>query len=453
MTTLESVLLSYLVNALWQLPLLFAAGWLAARILRPFGPAAEHRAWVSVLLLQVLLPAASIVPLKAPLKIIDALRSLLNFAGSPPAAGRPHLSVFVGPGVAFGNLHLHAWSLAALTIDYAAITAWFAARFLSRLYALRLLRRNAAAVTLSPQAAAHWTQCAQTFGVHSASLAASSQVYGPITLGIRGKLVLLPPQMLAALPDAELRTAIAHEFAHMRRHDFLKNLLYELVSIPVRFHPFAWLTRDRLVDTREMVCDQLAAGLADQHRYARSLLRLASLLVDGTPARTPHAIGILDATTFERRVMRLTEKTVQPSTLRRATTAALCALLGIGICATTLGLGVRVDAFAAGNEQPPANPVGPVAVRSDIMQTQLIKSVMPIYPKAAKAAGIQGEVQLYAVIGKTGAVKQLKVVSGPRELQQSALDAVKQWIYKPFLLNGAPVEVKTTVHVLYSLSK
>jgi TonB family protein len=453
MTALESVLLSYLVNALWQLPLLFAAGWLAARGLRPFGPAAEHRAWVSVLLLQALLPAASIIPLKTPQKIIDALRSLLDLAGGPPVSGQPHVSVLVGPGVAFGNLHLRAWFLLALTIVYAAVTAWFAARFLWRLYALHLLRRSASAVTLAAHAAAHWTQCTQTFGVETASLATSPQIYGPITIGIRRKLVLLPPQMLAALPDAELRTAIAHEFAHMRRHDFLKNLLYELVSIPVRFHPFAWLTRDRLVETREMVCDQLAAGLADQHRYARSLLRLASLLVDGTPARTPHAIGILDATTFERRVMRLTEKTVQPSTLRRATTAALCALLGIGICATTLGLGVRVDAFAAGNEQPPAKATGPIAVRSDIMQTQLIKSVMPIYPKDAKKAGIQGEVLLDAVIGKTGGVKNLKVVSGPRELQQSALDAVHQWIYKPFLLNGEPVEVKTTVHVIYSLSK
>jgi outer membrane biosynthesis protein TonB len=57
------------------------------------------------------------------------------------------------------------------------------------------------------------------------------------------------------------------------------------------------------------------------------------------------------------------------------------------------------------------------------------------------------------VIGKDGTVEELRVASGPKELQQSSLDAVRQWIYKPFLLNGDPVEVKTTINVVYSLAK
>ena len=442
MITLESIILSYLANALWQLPLLFAAGWLSARALRSLGPAAEHRVWVSVLLLQALLPAASTIPW-------NAVRGLLNLSGGPLNNGQPHVSVVMGPGTAFGNPHLPAWLLAALAIVYAAITAWLAARFVWRLHKIRLLGRNA--VTLSADAAGYWAQCAHAFGVETASLGTSSQIYGPITIGIRRKLVLLPPDLLAELPATELRTAIAHEFAHMRRHDFLKNLLYEFLSLPVRFHPVLFLTRERLMETREMVCDQLAAGLAGQHQYACSLLRLASLLVDGMPARTPHAIGIFDATTFERRVMRLTEKSAQPSALRRFTTATACALLGAGICATTLALSVHVDAIAAGDEQRPSNPAGPIAVRADIMQNQIVHKVPPVYPRDAKKAGIQGKVQLDAVIGKTGEVEQLKVVSGPSQLQQSSLDAVRQWTYKPFLLNGDPVEVKTTINVIYSL--
>jgi TonB family protein len=443
MNTLESIILSYLVNALWQLPLLFAAGWLAARALRSLGPAAEHRVWVSVLLLQALLPAASTIPW-------NALRSFLNFSGGPLNNGQPHVSVVMGPGTAFGNPHLPAWLLAALAIVYAAITAWLAARFVWRLHKIRLLGRNA--VTLSADGAGYWAQCADAFGVETASLGTSSQIYGPITIGIKRKLVLLPPGLPPAPPYIDLRTPIAHEFPHMRRHDFLKNLLYEFLSLPVRFHPVLFLTRERLMETREMVCDQ-TAGLAGQHQYARSLLRLASLLVDGMPARTPHAIGIFDATTFERRVMRLTEKPAQPSALRRFTTATACALLGAGICATTLALSIHVDALAAGDEQRPSNPTGPIAVRAEIMQNQIVHKVPPVYPHDAKKAGIQGKVQLDAVIGKTGEVEQLKVVSGPSELQQSALDAVRQWTYKPFLLNGDPVEVKTTIHVVYSLAR
>jgi TonB family protein len=446
MITLESILLSYLANALWQIPLLFAAGWAAGRVLRLLGPAAEHLVWVSVLALQTLLPAASTIPW-------EALRTLLNLSGGPLNNGEPHVSVVMGPGAAYSNPHLPAWFLAALAILYAAVTVLFAARFAWRLHAIRKLGRDAVAVTLSADAAAHWAHCARTFDVETASLGASSQIFGPITIGIRRRLVLLPPHFLAALPDTELRTAIGHEFAHMRRHDFLKNLLYEMISLPVRFHPVLSLTRERLMETREMVCDQLASSLAGQHEYARSLLRLASLLVDGMAAKTPHAIGIFDATTFERRIMRLTEKPAQPSALRRSMTAAACALLGAGICVTTLALSVHVDALAAGDAQHPSKSTGPVAVRADIMQDQIVHKVPPVYPADAKKARIQGKVQLDAVIGKTGEVEQLKVVSGPKELQQSALDAVRQWTYKPFLLNGAPVDVKTTVRVIYSLSR
>jgi len=57
------------------------------------------------------------------------------------------------------------------------------------------------------------------------------------------------------------------------------------------------------------------------------------------------------------------------------------------------------------------------------------------------------------VFGKTGHVESLKVASGPSGLLQSSLDAVRQWKYKPFLLNGDPIEVKTTISVVYSLKK
>jgi TonB family protein len=444
MTKFESIVLSYLANALWQVPLLFAAGWLAARVLRRFGPAVEHRVWVSVLVQQALLPAASGIPW-------EAVRALLNLFGGSITNGQPHISVVMGPGTASSNPHLPAWFLASAAAVYAAITVWSVARFVWNLHAIRVLRRNAAAVTLSADAAGYWAQCAERFGVESASLGTSSDIFGPITIGIRRKLVLLPTEMLAALADTEFRTTTAHEFAHMHRQDFAKNLLYELLSLPVRFHPVLSLTRNHLMETREMVCDGLAAGLTGQHEYIRSLLRLASLLVDGIDARTPHAIGVFDATSFERRVMRLTEKPAQASVLRRFACAAACGMLGAGICLSALAFSVHVDALAAGDEQHASKPTGPIPVKAEVMQRQIVHKVPPVYPVDAKKARIQGNVELDAVVGKDGAVEQLKVVSGPKELQQSALDAVRQWTYKPFLVNGEAVDVKTTIHVFYSL--
>jgi TonB family protein len=81
-----------------------------------------------------------------------------------------------------------------------------------------------------------------------------------------------------------------------------------------------------------------------------------------------------------------------------------------------------------------------------------IFSPEPVYPPDAKAAHIQGSVVLHFTVTKTGAVENLKVVSGPEELRQSAIDAVKQWkYYKPNLKDGQPVEVEKTITVNYML--
>jgi len=73
----------------------------------------------------------------------------------------------------------------------------------------------------------------------------------------------------------------------------------------------------------------------------------------------------------------------------------------------------------------------------------------PVYPPIAVAAHVSGKVVLQAIIGKDGRVLSLSVVSGPLMLQQAALDAVRKWIYKPYLVNNEPVEVNTTINVVF----
>ncbi len=82
----------------------------------------------------------------------------------------------------------------------------------------------------------------------------------------------------------------------------------------------------------------------------------------------------------------------------------------------------------------------------------LIAEIKPQYPPMAKTARIQGSVVLHAVISKNGTIEQLQVISGHPMLQQSALDAVRQWRYKPYFLNGEPVEVDTTITVNFTLA-
>jgi TonB family protein len=94
-----------------------------------------------------------------------------------------------------------------------------------------------------------------------------------------------------------------------------------------------------------------------------------------------------------------------------------------------------------------------IKVGGNVQSAMIVSKVPPIYPAAAKAAGIQGVVHLSAIIGMDGTVQELHVLDGPAELIQAAMDAVKQWVYKPTLLNGNPVQVETTITINYTLNK
>ena len=93
-----------------------------------------------------------------------------------------------------------------------------------------------------------------------------------------------------------------------------------------------------------------------------------------------------------------------------------------------------------------------VRVSSGVAQGNLIHDVKPPYPPLARQARIQGTVVLQAVIGKDGTIQNLRIVSGHPMLAQAALDAVKQWRYKPYMVNGEPVEVDSRITINFTLS-
>jgi TonB family protein len=283
------------------------------------------------------------------------------------------------------------------------------------------------------------------------SLAQSPGLFAPVALGVRRKMVLLPANLEVRLAPADFDMVIAHEFAHIQRNDFVKNLCYEILALPVSYHPLQWLTRQRVMETREIVCDEVAAQVSGRPAYVQSLLRLASLLVHGFARPIPHGIGVFDADALERRLMKLTQNSPRIGHVRRAVLVAFSMVLAAGAGTSALALRLSLDpgAFSGGDSSSPA----PRSIPPATLVENLIHKVPPTYPPDAKKAHIQGTVVLEAIIGKTGDVESLKAVSGPPELQQSSLDAVRQWKYKPFLLNGDPIEVKSTIKVIYTLQK
>ena len=98
-----------------------------------------------------------------------------------------------------------------------------------------------------------------------------------------------------------------------------------------------------------------------------------------------------------------------------------------------------------------AMPVQRVRVSQGVVKGLLTKRVEPSYPPVAREARIHGEVVLTAIIDKDGNIENLQLLSGHPMLAPAAIDAVKQWRYKPYLLNGQPVEVETTITVNFEL--
>ena len=100
---------------------------------------------------------------------------------------------------------------------------------------------------------------------------------------------------------------------------------------------------------------------------------------------------------------------------------------------------------------PPAATPNRIKVGGDVQSASLVKQVTPEYPGIAKSAHVSGTVTLRAIISKDGSIEKLEYVSGPPLLMSSAMSAVKEWRYRPTMLNGQPVEVDTTVQVVFSL--
>ena len=117
------------------------------------------------------------------------------------------------------------------------------------------------------------------------------------------------------------------------------------------------------------------------------------------------------------------------------------------------GIGSDGTGIFNGQHVTVLHPPVPASIHlsSKLVEGNIVYKSIPQYPAIAKAVGAQGTIVLQAMISKAGTIENLHVISGPPMLQQSAIDAVKTWRYKPYMLNGQAVEVETTVNVIFKL--
>jgi periplasmic protein TonB len=127
------------------------------------------------------------------------------------------------------------------------------------------------------------------------------------------------------------------------------------------------------------------------------------------------------------------------------------AAAGFGVAG---GTGDALGGGILANMAPPPPPKAApsrIKVGGQVQAANLIHQILPVYPAIAKTAHVQGTVRLHAVIAKDGSIQELQYVSGPALLMRAAMDAVHEWKYRPTMLNGEPVEVDTTIDVVFSL--
>lgn len=433
MGSAETCIAAYFLNALWQIPLLYAAAWLAIRLLPHAEPQTQHRIWVSTLVMETVLPAAVLVP----------IRSLHAFAGAS-AGDSAGVTTHIGPINAAGEslVHLPPFALNLLLVTYICTVLLFATRLLVTLHRTHAIQQEACTLTLSGSSA---RSCFYLNTLPPARLATSSRIAGPVALGVVHPLVLFPPGLIDSLHPSDLDAVLAHEFAHIRRHDFLKNLVYQVITLPIAFHPLLRRTLTRVAESRELVCDRDAAfALTGARPYAHSLLRLAAVLTAYPTANVHHALGLAEANIFERRIMKLTQTPLRISLGRRIVLASAAAMVAIATCTSASAVRLRVAPPAASAQD---------ALKVPGATMQAAEKRMPVYPAEAKANHdtIDGPVLLAVVIGKDGSVNKIHVQQSLRpDYDASALEAVKDWRWKPYLLNGEPTEVETTVTINYS---
>jgi periplasmic protein TonB len=120
---------------------------------------------------------------------------------------------------------------------------------------------------------------------------------------------------------------------------------------------------------------------------------------------------------------------------------------------TAVGISSVIGTTSTGTAVVRPAPPEKVSRPSGVMAGYLLEKTVPQYPAIAKATHVQGVVVVQATISKTGLIENIRVISGPPLLQQAAVDAVRSWRYKPYLLNGEPVEVETTVNVVFNLGE
>jgi len=309
MKIIPQFLVNFLLSVVWQVAMIALVAAFADRLLRSVARL-RHIVWVMALLLAVALPLFS---------SISSLRQVstpqLTRTETAPETGfvildnLPETVSLPPPPSTRSGFEVAQRTAAILIACYLLVIVYRSARLFGAWLRTRRARKDARVFEPNTEVQGIVDQCREVFGGMKWRVFKSRSLRAPVTVGVLRPMVILPEELLGESDLSALTAAIGHEAAHISRRDYLLNLIYELIFLPLSFHPAAALIKRRLIHTRELRCDELVAErLLHPEAYARSLVHLASWAMPFNRRAQTISVGIADDDILEVRIMSLLKK-------------------------------------------------------------------------------------------------------------------------------------------------
>jgi TonB family protein len=338
-----------LINAAWQLVAIALVALTADRLMRGL-PRLRHIVWVAALVISVSLPLLSAAPALQRTNAVSVPRAADASSILSPDVN----SAILQPVATDSSLHLSGRMAVLLLSGFLLVFAFRCYKMLKACWQTRTIRRGAEQFELDENMLAIVGRCETAFAINNCSILKSASLRTPATVGIFKPVLILPEQLIREGDTSALTAAVGHELAHVLRRDYLLNLIYEVLFLPLSVHPAAHFIKRRITETRELRCDELVTErLLHPDVYARSLVRLAGWAMPFSQQTQSIMVGMADADILEVRVMSLLKKT--KSSLRRNLLLSIAGVALLAVpCAAAASFGLHLHVDEARAQEPSA---------------------------------------------------------------------------------------------------
>lgn len=304
---ISNTLLTFLLNAVWQIPLIALAAYICDYLLKRTNARIRHTLWFVTLILCFALPIFSVVKSS---NISSGQMPIIEKVGNGEI-DKLDLQPTISPSFntqAKADFTVNENLSAFLIGCYLIFSLYSLIKFLIAYRRTQTLIKTAFTIDLSKDFLSVVERCQEHFKIKTPQILFSKSISSPFTVGVFKPLIVLPIDFAKEKDQNLLFSVIGHELAHIKRRDYLLNLICEFICLPISFHPVATLVKRRIKEARELRCDEMVIDkLVTPNVYAQSLVHLASSAID-LGRKATMTVGINDADILENRIMKILKR-------------------------------------------------------------------------------------------------------------------------------------------------